>query len=363
LTGATNATITDGQAIGTILNDDVPSTLPNISISNVTVAEGGVATFQVTLSAASSQTVTVNFATANGTALVGSDYNSNSGVLTFNPGQTSKQISVSTIDDMSSEPTENFFVNLSGATNANIAVNQGTATILDNEVPVPAISISDVSQLEGNSGLTPFVFTVTLSVPSTQTVSVRFATANGTANGYDYQGNVANLTFNPGQTSKTITINVIGELLVEPNQTFFVNLTNPVNATINDSQGLGTIINDDTGGAISSLTAGPSQSGGGSLLMSPLAALTSGGNDYQPVAFSLPSRLSSSRLVSANGLGSLGVNAQLASSAARLSWGASSRETLASDFRSRAKGMTLRASSQKVYVLSGEKLETVAVDD
>jgi hypothetical protein len=116
--------------------------------------------------------------------------------------------------------------------------------------PVVSISISDATVHEGNSGLTSAEFTVTLSSPSTQTVSVSFATANGTASSpSDYfalSGGTVTFTPNtPGQTSQTITVNVIAETAVEANEHFSVNLSNAQNAKIADGQGVGTILNDD----------------------------------------------------------------------------------------------------------------------
>ncbi len=108
------------------------------------------------------------------------------------------------------------------------------------------LGISDVSKNEGNSGQTAFDFTVSLLAASTQTVTVIYNTQNGTAqSGVDYGPTEGQLTFTPGQTSKTITIQVNGDTTVEPNETFLVNLRNATNATLADAQGLGTILNDD----------------------------------------------------------------------------------------------------------------------
>ena len=243
-----NATILDGQGLGIINNDN---TLPNISISDVTVTEGNTGTvnadFTVALSAASSQTITVNFTTADGTATSGSDYLVSSGTLTFNPGDIAKTVTVVVNGDTLSEPNETFFVRLSNAVNATILDGEGVGTITNDNNPPPTISINDVSLAEGNSGTTNAIFTVTLSPASGQTVAVSYSTANGTAvAGNDYVGTSGILTFNPGDTIRTITVLVNGDTDVEPNETFFVNLTSATNATIVDAQGVGTIINDDT---------------------------------------------------------------------------------------------------------------------
>lgn len=233
-----------------------PAALPGLSITDVSVTEGNSgsvsANFDVTLSAPSANTVTVNFATANGSALAGSDYTGGSGVVTFAPGETSKTVSVQVLGDIAVEPNETFSVVLSGATNATISDATGIGTIVNDDAGAAGtLSINDVSALE-NQG--QFVFTVTLSAPSASTVTVNYATANGTAKGgngknSDFVHQSGTLTFSPGQTTKQISVTIKNNSVSEPNETFFVNLSSPVGATITDSQGLGTILNDDAGGA------------------------------------------------------------------------------------------------------------------
>jgi hypothetical protein len=111
----------------------------------------------------------------------------------------------------------------------------------------PALSISDVALAEGNLGQTAFVFTVTLSQASSGQVSVRYATANGsaTAGDGDFVGKSGTLTFAPGETTKTITVLVNGDKKREPSEQFYVNLSQARNATIADARGIGTILNDD----------------------------------------------------------------------------------------------------------------------
>lgn len=106
---------------------------------------------------------------------------------------------------------------------------------------------NDVSQKEGNSGTTPFVFTVSLNGSAIDTVTVAYATQNGTAtNGTDYRPASGILTFAPGESSKTVTVSVKGDRAKEPNETFFVKLSNPsANAVIVDDGGTGTIQNED----------------------------------------------------------------------------------------------------------------------
>lgn len=112
--------------------------------------------------------------------------------------------------------------------------------------PSPALSINSVTVTEGNSGTLGVNFTVTLLPGSSQTVKVNYATANGSAlAGGDYQSTSGTLTFTPGQLTKTITVQIVGDLINEPTETFNVNLSSPVNATLAIAQGVGTIQDND----------------------------------------------------------------------------------------------------------------------
>lgn len=231
---------------------------PEITINDVTVTEGNSGTvnaiFTVSLSAASAQTATVNYATADGTATAPADYQSQSSLLTFNPGDLTKTVTVLVNGDTLDEPNETFFINLSNATNAVLLDSQGQGTINDNDA-APSLSINDVSVAEGDSSTTPATFTVLLSAASGFTVTVNYATADNTANaGSDYQSTSGTLTFNPGETTKPVTVLVNGDTTFEPNETFFVNLTSPINATISDVQGQGTITNDDAAPPVAALS-------------------------------------------------------------------------------------------------------------
>ena len=246
LSGATNATLGMAIATGTIQSDDA---LPSLAITDVASNEGNSGTtpfvFTVSLSAPSIQPITVAYATANGTATAGSGYKAASGTLTFAPGETSKTVTVLVSGDRLAEPNETYFVNLSAATNATIAIGQGTGTVVDDE---PRISITDVSKLERKKGQTTlFTFTITLSTAYDQPVTMSFKTTNGTAKyGYDYTAKTGRLTFAPGVTTKTITIAVKGDSKKEANETFYVYLFgNSSNSLFTKSRGIGTILNDD----------------------------------------------------------------------------------------------------------------------
>jgi probable HAF family extracellular repeat protein len=239
-----------GSANGHAVLLNPVASLPSLTIGSTSLTEGNSGTvnavFTVTLSSQMNAPVTVNYATADGTAAAGSDYQATSGTLTFAPGETTRTISVPVIGDRLAEPNETFSVNLSGATNATIANGQGVGTILDDE---PRISISDVSKFEGRKGQTTlFTFTVTLSAAYDQPVTLSFRTADGTATtrDRDYVAKSGTLTFNPGETTKTITIVVNGDNKKEADETFYLDLFgNSSNALFSKNCGIGTILNDD----------------------------------------------------------------------------------------------------------------------
>lgn len=230
---------------GTVYTYQLPNTL---SINDVTKAEGNSGntpfTFTVSLSAVSATPVTVQYATANGTATAGSDYTTASGTLTIPAGATSQTVTIQVKGDTAQEANETFSVNLSLPTGATLADAQGLGTI--NNDDIRNLRINDVSLAEGNSGTTPFTFTVSLNALSSAPVTVKYATANGTATaGNDYTAASGTLTIPAGQISKTVAIQVKGDTTNEARETFFVNLSNPVGATLADAQGAGGISNDD----------------------------------------------------------------------------------------------------------------------
>src|SRR6266540_2148486 len=252
LSNEANATIADGQGFGTITDDDLP---PALSIDDVTVTEGSLgtttATFTVSLSTASGLPVSVDYATADGTATAPGDYLSAGEPLGFAPGETAKSVSVSVNGDTLDEPDETYVVNLSNEANATIADGQGLGTITDDDLP-PALSIDDVTVTEGSLGTTTATFTVSLSAASGLPVSVDYATADGTATAPgDYLSAGEPLGFAPGETAKSVSVSVNGDTLDEPDETYVVNLSNEANATIADGQGLGTITDDDLPPALS----------------------------------------------------------------------------------------------------------------
>jgi hypothetical protein len=230
-------------------NAGPPTPLPRLSINDVAVTEGDTGTknavFTVALSPASSQRVTVRFTTANGTALAAKDYVALYGTLTFEPGQTAKTVTVTIKGDTLDEANERLFINLTSPINATIVDRQGVCAITDNDPP-PGVLISDATVTEGDTGTINLVVSLSLTSASGQTVTLRYATANNTASApTDYQTTSGTLSFSPGQTSKTLIVPVRGDTTREANETFFVNLSDPVRATIRDARGVCSIVNDD----------------------------------------------------------------------------------------------------------------------
>ncbi|QOV91690.1 Calx-beta domain-containing protein [Humisphaera borealis] len=249
LANPVGATIADGQGEGTIQNDDIPP--PTLSIADASVTEGDSGTknisFTVTLDRKINQPVSFKYATASGTATSGTDFVAKSGTLTIPTFGKTAVITIQVKGDTGYEPNETFFVNLSAPTVAVIGDAQAKGTIVNNDA-VPKIRINNAPTItEGNSGTKLMTFTVTLDRPSGTAVSVKFATADGTAKASlnDYIAKSGTVTFNPGETSKTITVSVVGDTKKGVTETLFVNLTSPVGAIIDDGQGVGTILNDD----------------------------------------------------------------------------------------------------------------------
>ena len=231
--------------MGTITDDDP---MPALSIGDVAVTEGDAgttdATFTVSLDAPSGRPSAP--ATQPPRARrPRRPTSAATGTVNFAAGEDARTITVAVNGDLTDEIDETFAVNLSAPVNATITDAEGAGTITDDDAP-PSLSVSDVSVTEGNGSAVSAVFTVSLSSASGKTVNVDHATADGTATApADYAAGTGSLTFTPGQTNKTVTVIVAGDSLDEIDETFTLNLSNAVNATIADGSGLGTILDND----------------------------------------------------------------------------------------------------------------------
>jgi chitinase len=248
LSAPVGARISDAGAIATIVNDDPPGYL---SVGDISVTEGNAgpttATFTVSRTGNTTGAASATVATANGTATAGSDFTALAATtVSFAAGQASKAVTVVITGDTRGEPNETLTLNLSAAVGAVISDAAATATIVNDDSPA-YLSVDDVSVTEGNTTTSTVSFTVTRTGDTAGTSSVRVATADATATaGSDYTAVAATtLTFAPGQTTKTVAVTITGDLVVEPNETFTLNLSAPVGATISDTSGLATIVNND----------------------------------------------------------------------------------------------------------------------
>ncbi len=267
LSDATGATILDRQGIGIIRNDDAPRM--TIVAGGADEGAGGALPFTVRLAVPTTQTVTVNWRTADGTALAGSDYAAASGALTFAPGETSKTIAVAVSDDALAEAAETLRVELSSPAGATFGDGTGAApetlaaagTIRDDDSNL-SVSASVLGVAEGGAGTRPVTFTVTrsgdLSAAQGATWTVAGAGANP-ADAADFAGGVlpsGTVTFAAGQASATITVAVAGDAVVEADEGFGVVLSAPTGgATLGLTSAGGVIRNDDSSLSVAALAA------------------------------------------------------------------------------------------------------------
>lgn len=237
------ATIADGSATGTIFDDDGP---PAIVILDVVVDESaGNASFDVMLTSSDVDTVTADYATADGTAVAGSDYTTASGTVTFLPGDMIETVDVPLLDDDVAEEEQAFTLNLSNPVEATFDRDAALGTIVDTDAD-PAITVADSSIVEGDAGSSNGTVTVSLSAASEKTIEVDYATSDGSASAAsDYIAATGTLTFAPGDTEEQVDVAVLGDTAEEGDETVVVDLSGESNATVSDGGGVLTISDDD----------------------------------------------------------------------------------------------------------------------
>jgi ELWxxDGT repeat protein len=256
LSNSTGPLILDGDAVGTINDNDTAS----VTINNVAVPEGNSGTtdavFTVSINTPYFRDFTVDWATAAGTtnpATEGTDYLAGSGQLTFAAGTTSRTVAVSIVGDTLDEPNETFAVVLSNSTGPTITDSRGDGTITDDDTIT--INVEDVGVVEGNSGTTQAVFTLTVNVDHASTVGCTVATSAGgptppaATAGTDFVALGATVvTFAAHEMSKTVSVTVNGDTVVEAaNESFGLSLSAPTGgAVLGRTKALGTILDDDS---------------------------------------------------------------------------------------------------------------------
>ena len=249
LSGEVNATIGDGEGIGTITNDE--SVFIDSSTVDVRLPEGGarattMMNFTVKLGKTYTEAVTVTAATTPGSATPGVDFTSKSQLLTFAAGETSKTFSVEVLGDADDEADENFFVDLSApSANVGLGVSHAVGTIVNDEVTA---SVNDASITEANGDIS-LTFNVTLSKAANHPVTINFTTQDGTAMAganKDFEAKTDSVTFAAGETMQPVTIIIHGDTIGEATENFLLKLTGSSGAQIVRNTGTGTILNDDT---------------------------------------------------------------------------------------------------------------------
>ena len=226
------------------------ATLPSVSVGDVSIGEGtgGTVTAVFTITQDKRGRSTITFRTANVTATAPADYLARSGKVRFAGKKLTRTVAVTVISDGIDEPDETFSLELTGANGAVISDGEGMATINDDD-PAPTVAATASTTVpEGQTGDTSFAsIDVSLSTASGKDVSVDWTTADGsaTAAGDDYTPDAGTLVFAPGETEKVVVIRVIGDNATEGDETFDVDLSAPVNATLGNATDVVTIVDND----------------------------------------------------------------------------------------------------------------------
>ena len=231
-----------------------------LSVSEPEVQEdlGATLDFVVSLSRAGDQAITVSYQAEDGTATAAADYTATSGSLTFAVGQTEKTVSVPVLEDVGDSDRESVVFHLSSPSGAILADEFAVGTIIDLAVSrqqaeiltPPSLSVADALVSEGPGATLDFV--VTLSHASEQAVTVTYRTENGTGDGValpdsDYHAASGRLTFDAGQTEKTVSVRVLEDEEQDGRETMTFFFTSAVGATIADAEATGTILNTPKG--------------------------------------------------------------------------------------------------------------------
>lgn len=227
LSAPVNATLADASGTATL----TPSGVPAFSVADVSCPEGDAGTtdfvFNVTRSANTTGTSSVDYTTEDVTARAGTDYTARSGTLVFAPGEKTKTITVPVAGDTQDEPDETFRLVLSNPADAVLARAVATGTIVNDDFPV-TLSAAGVSVREGDSGLVPLTVTLTLDRAPVREVSVMVSTRDGSARaGQDYEAATITVTFPSGVQTRTFDVAVRGGTEEEPAEFFELVFSNP----------------------------------------------------------------------------------------------------------------------------------------
>lgn len=209
-------------------------------INDVTVMEGNSGTtdavFTVSLATALEEVASVNFDTENLSAVAGRDYESTTGTLNFEAGETTQELIVPVVGNTQSQGDRAFLVNLSSPSeNATIGDNQGIGIIEDDDRL--SVSVENIQAIEGEAA----TFTIGLSIASEEPVIVEYSTTGDTAvDGEHFEGTSGELTFAPGELEQTVTVETIDNEEINPDREFLLELTSVSGAEIAADMGTAT---------------------------------------------------------------------------------------------------------------------------
>jgi len=236
-------TVLDGTGVGTILPDDTSVRI----VSGSALEDRDVVELAVQRLGAAAGTATVDWTTADGTAVAGLDYRAASGRVTFMPGETRRVIEVPLVREPTPEADEAFTVRLSSPTGAQLGTAVGTATITNDD----GLEVSNAYVVEPATGTAQAQFTVSLTGPVATPVTVSWGTApvnGGATAGSDYVATSGrNLRFEPGETSKSVSVAIPADAVTEKPERFAVRLSSPTGAAIVKASGAGLIVDAAAG--------------------------------------------------------------------------------------------------------------------
>jgi Ca2+-binding RTX toxin-like protein len=259
------ASILDGSATGTILDDDFAPAILSIAATSASKAEGQSGssdfTFTVTRSGDLSGAASAQWAVT-GTAVNGADFTGGAlpgGTVSFAAGESTKVISIAVAGDTLVESNEAFWVTLSDPGTGTTLGTVSAKGIIRNDDASLSIAPNSAGNAEGDSGSSAFTFTVTRSGDLGRTASAQWAVGGAAVDGADFTDGVlpsGTVSFAVGESSKIISIGVAGDTLVESNEAFSVTLSNPTAGTaLGTASAIGTIRNDDTSLSIAATSA------------------------------------------------------------------------------------------------------------
>ena len=256
LASPVGAKVSDTSALGTIVNDDGPQAVappgPSLSVTDAMTLEGDSGArdlmFTVALSREAASAVSVNVATANKSAVGSSDFTTRSSTVTFLPGETSKQFTVSISGDTTPEIDETFTVKLSKQSAGVVLADSAAVGYIASDDAQSLIWIEDTAAVEGDGAPTEIIWMVRLSTPLPEAMTFKYQITGGTATAnvdYTPVTSAVKVEIPAGATTYAVTGRILSDEVREPDETVLAKISAAVGATLENTQATGTIIDDD----------------------------------------------------------------------------------------------------------------------